>query len=221
MTFGDAEAEARLRLTEALALLNHLRTLTPPPPAQADDLLKTQRGLWLVSLYAALERGVNAIVEASLHEVSSHNTPSIRVVPAMHSLAHFPRIQSVKNCGNDSVLDNSISLFVASHGDEPIALRDNTLEKYLQNVDGSTIEWICRLFGTPVYTVIGTARGRLGNLRERRNAVAHGRETASKVGERYDIPELGRMYEIVDEELTRFRLHMEAYSTSKGYVRAA
>ncbi len=221
MNFSDAEAEARIRLTEARLILNNIRLTAPVPPVPVDDLQKAQRGLWLVCLYAALERGTNAIVEAALQEVSSHATPSASFVPAMHSIIHFPRIQAVKDCGYDSVFDNCIELFGASFGVDPIALRDNPLAKYLQNADGGTIEWICKLFGCIDYTVTGAPRARLSTLRERRNAVAHGRETAVQVGERYDLDELERLYEVVDSELMRFRLHLQSYSVSKAYVRVA
>lgn len=221
MTFADAEAEARLRLAEALILLNHLRQIAPAAPAPLDDLQKAQRGLWLVALYAALERGVNAIVEATLHEVSSHQTRSVDFKPAMHSIIHFPSVQSVKDCAPKTILDKSVILFQNSFSPDPVAIANNPLANYLQNVDGGTIEWVCNLFGAAPYQIASAPRNRLSILRERRNAVAHGRETASQVGERYDLIEMARLYEAVDSELISFRLHMETYSVGKGYVRVA
>lgn len=219
MSFADAEADMRERLTEALALLNHLRSIAPKDLTPLDDLQKAQRGLWLVSLYAAFERGANAVVEAALLEVSSHGTKSIECTPAIHSILHFPRIQSVKDCGHSKIMDSSIKLFDASLGNDPVFVTDNPLADYLTNVDGSTLTWVCTLFGTSIYLVEGANRGRLSTLRERRNAVAHGREAASKVGERYDLEEMTKLYEAVDAELTRFRMHMEDYCVGRHYVR--
>lgn len=219
MSFADAAAETRERFTEALALANHLRSIAPQDLTPLDDIQKTQRGLWLVSLYAAFERGTNAIVEASLSEISSHGTKSIDCTPALHSIIHFPRVQSVKDCGYAKLLDSSIRLFDASLGSTPANVQDNPLADYLQNVDGGTLEWVCTLFGTPAYSITGANRGRISNLRERRNAVAHGRESASKVGERYTLDEMMNVYQAADSELTRFHLHMESYCTGKLYVR--
>jgi hypothetical protein len=219
VSFAEAEAESRERLTESLSMLNHLRNIAPSDRTPLDDLQKAQRGLWLVSLYAALERGTNAVVEAALTEVSSHGTRNIDCIPAIHSIIQFPNIQSLKDCGYNRVFDSSVRLFDSSFGHSPVNILDNPLAEYLQNIDGNTLIWICGIFGTSAYVMEGSNRGRLTNLRERRNAVAHGREAASKVGERYNLEEMARLYEAVDAELTRFRLHMADYCEGKHYVR--
>lgn len=219
MRFAEAESEARERLTETLALLNNLRSIAPQDLTPLDDLQKAQRGLWLVSLYAAFECGANAVVDAALAEVSSHGTRSIDCTPAIHSIIQFPNIQSLKACGYPRIFDSSVKLFDVSFGSDPVSVVDNPLSEHLQNVDGSTLAWVCTLFGTPTYTIEGANRGRLSTLRERRNAVAHGREAASTVGERYSLDEMARLYQAVDVELARFRLHMEDYCVRKGYVR--
>ena len=221
MNFPNAEEEMRERLTEAASLLSHLRATAPAAMTPLDDLQKAQRGLWLVSVYAAFERGANAVVEAALEDISNHGPKSIESVPPIHALFHFPRVQSVKDCGYANVFESSISMFQASLSDAPLRTKDNPLAKYLQNVDGSTLEWVCLLFGALPYSVTGANRGRLNTLRERRNAVAHGRESASKVGEPYSLNELQNVYDAADAELLRFKLHMEAYCNQRLYIRAA
>ncbi len=221
MNFATAEEEMRERLTEAAAMLNHLRATAPPAMTPLDEIQKAQRGLWLVVIYAAFERGTNAIVEAALEEISNHGPSSIQAVAPLHAIFHFPRIQSVKDCGYSSVFESSISLFEGSLSNLPMKVTDNPLAKYLQNVDGKTLEWACSLFGAVPYSVTGANRGRLATLRERRNAVAHGREPASQVGEPYTLDELQKVYDAADAELLRFKLHMETYCNSRSYIRAA
>jgi len=221
MNFANAEEEIRERLTEAAALLNHLRAIAPSAMTPLDDLQKAQRGLWLVSVYAAFERGANAIVEAALEEISRQGPKSIDSVAPLHAVFHFPRVQSVKDCAYSNVFESSIAMFQNSLSDAPMKVTDNPLAKYLQNVDGGTLEWVCSLFGALPYSVTGANRGRLNTLRERRNAVAHGRESASKVGEPYRLDEMQNVYDAADSELFRFKLHMEAYCNGKLYIRAA
>ncbi|WP_146111972.1 HEPN domain-containing protein [Brevundimonas vesicularis] len=221
MNFATAEEEMRERLTEAAALLNHLRAIAPPILTPLDDIQKAQRGLWLVAVYAAFERGTNAVVEAALEHISNHGPKSIESVAPLHAIFHFSRIQSVKDCGYDRVFDSSVALFQGSLSDVPMKVTDNPLAKYLQNVDGGTLEWASSLFGAVPYSVTGANRGRLATLRERRNAVAHGRESASQVGEPYSLDEMQRVYDAADSELLRFKLHMEAYCNSRLYIRAA
>ena len=221
MSFADAEVEARERLTEALLMLNHIRASSPLELTPLDDLQKAQRGLWLVALYAALERGTNALVDAALAELTSHGTRSRDCAPPLHSIVHFSMVQSLKDCGYDTVFDASVKLFEASMSQSAISIRDNPLAKSLQNVNGRTLIWLAGLFGMPRYEIEQSNLGRLNTLRERRNAVAHGRESASKVGERYGLDEMAKLYDVVDAELTRFRLELQLYCVGKGYLRRA
>jgi len=221
MSFSDAEVECRERLTESLGLLNYLRISSPDDLSPLDDIQKASRGLWLVSLYAALERSVNAIVDAGIREISSHGTEHGRCVPPIHSILQFSYIQSVKDCKYEKALDQAVRLFESSMGTEVVFLADNPLSNYLKNVDGSTISWICSLFGTDPYIFSASTVGKLKNLRERRNAVAHGRESASQVGQRFNIEDLAALYSLVDEEVVRFRLHLADYCSNRKYIRAA
>jgi hypothetical protein len=219
MIFKESEKEIRERLAETFSLLSHLRSIAPKDLTPLDDLQKTLRGLWIVSLYAAFERAANSIVEAALIEISSHGSKSIECFPPIHSIFHYAKVQSLKDCSNKRIFDTSIKLFSAALGDDPILLSDNPLAERLQNVDTSTLKWVSELFGAPEFLPDGSHIGRLSTLRERRNAVAHGRESASKVGERYTLAELDQLYVAADTEATRFRLHLEAFCTTKGYLR--
>ena len=89
----------------------------------------------------------------------------------------------------------------------------------LQNVDMGTVMKVKSYFGTTTYKVEQENAGRLNNLRERRNAVAHGHESASQVGARYTYPELRKLYEVADLESTRFHLHMKEYCEARKYMR--
>jgi len=217
--FADAEAEIRSRFAEAAAIINHLRSIAPPVPSPVDDMQKSLRALCLVSIYAAFERGVNAVVEAALGELTQQGIRSVDYIPSMHSVVHYSRLQSVKDSGSNRMMDVSCALFEASFSENVVEIVDNPFAEKLQNVDGGTLVWISQIFGFTGFAVAQPNHGRLGTLRERRNAVAHGREAGSRVGERYNVDELGRVYEAADQELTRFLLTMQEHCDNRRYVR--
>jgi hypothetical protein len=219
MSFEDAEADARQRFAESSALLNHIRAIAPADGRPVDDLQKAQRGLWLVSIYAAVERGTNAVVEATISDISSQSQRSIDCASPVHSIFHYSKIQSIRDCSNNRLIDSSVALFRASFGNGPMVLSENPIADRLQNVDASTMEWLASVFGAPTFVVSRANVGRLSNLRERRNAVAHGREAASEAGQRFNIDELSTVYAAADEVLTAFRLHMQEFCVLKGYLR--
>jgi hypothetical protein len=81
------------------------------------------------------------------------------------------------------------------------------------------MQWVLRLFGAPEMVVPQASLGRTNALRERRNAVAHGRESAAKVGERYTISELENIYQAADEIVTSFTLSLKDHCVAKRFLR--
>jgi len=219
MTFDEADDETRSRLAESTTFLAHLRSIAPRDLSPIDDLQKALRAHWLVSLYAAVERGVNAIVEASLSEIALAAPEHERCVPPLHSIIQYSKIQAVRDCANRRLFDSSVDLFVSAFSADSVVFDENPLSERLQNVDGGTIHWVMSLFGVPLPPIPASNLGRLSNLRERRNAVAHGRESAVKVGERFSLDELATLYRVADEELARMSLAMRDFCTGSLYLR--
>lgn len=217
MRFETAELEVRERFAEANSLLNYLRTISPPPLHPADANIKALRGLWLVSMYAAIERSVNIITDTAIAVISSNNVISKNCFPSLHSIFHFDKVMSINDCGKGKIFDKSSMLFEASLSTKVLFLKENPLSESLQNVDAGTISWVLRLFGAPDITPSSASSGRINALRERRNSVAHGRESASKVGERYTLEELSNIYKAADEIVLQFFYNLKEYCDDKKY----
>lgn len=221
MNFEPARAEMRERFSESLSLLNYIRRNSPTGLAPLDDIQKTMRGLWIVSLYAAFERSTNTIVETALGNLLLAKSRTVDHLPSVHSILHHRKIQSLKNAGWANVIDKSITLFDSVFSETAPENFDNPLADKLQNVDGKTLEWTANVFGISNFTVDAIKLGRLNNLRERRNAVSHGRESASEVGQRFTLQEMNAIYNAADEVSTQFLLAMENHCRQQGYLRVA
>ena len=219
MSFENAQIEVRDRFSEANSLLAFLRANGPAPLQPTSENIKSLKGLWLVSIYSAVERSVNSVMEAALEVISNHNNKSIDCIPSLHSIFHFSGIKSIRECARNKIFDKSTFLFEATHSDTVMKVIDNPLAESLQNVDATTISWILGLFGAPNISVSASSIGRVNALRERRNAVAHGRESASEVGERYTIQELENIYNASDEIITAFFLNLSDYCTNQYYLK--
>lgn len=219
MSFEVARREMRARFAEAFSLLVHLREISPAPLTPSNDIIKSLRGLWLVSIYGAIERSVNAATEAAITTITNHQPKSIDCRPPLHTIFHFSRIQPLNGCSRRDMFTKSKELLEVSHGDSPLALNDNPLSENLQNVDVRTMSWVLSLFGAPEMKVNPASAGRINTLRERRNALAHGREGAAQVGETYELNELENIYKAADEVVTAFLETLDQHCTEKGYRR--
>lgn len=219
MSFENANIEIRDRFSEANSLLVFLNENGPQPLQPTSNNIKSLKGLWLVSIYSAVERSVNTTIEAALEVISSHGNRSIDCIASLHSIFHFNRVRSLNECGKNKLFDKSISLFEDALSESAIKVTDNPLAESLQNVDANTISWVLGLFGAPNISVPPASIGRVNALRERRNAVAHGRESASEVGERYTIDELTNIYNASDEVITSFLLNLSEHCINQNYLK--
>lgn len=218
MSFENAQVEIRDRFTEAGALLFFLRENGPAPLQPTSNHIKSLKGLWLVSIYSAVERSVNTTIEAALEVISGHENKSIDCIPSLHSIFHFNGVRSLNECGKNKIFEKSALLFKDIFSEAVMKVIDNPLAESLQNVDASTMSWALGLFGAPNLSVSPASIGRVNALRERRNAVAHGRESASEVGERYTIEELGNIYQAADEVITAFFINLSEHCTKQHYL---
>lgn len=218
MSFPDAKNEARERFNEARSLLSELRKIAPTNLIPVPQIQKSQRGLWLVSLYAAVERSVNVAVEAAISDISTNSVESKNAVASVHSIFHFSKIKSLRDCSRNAVFDRSVDLFEASSSTNLLELHENPLAESLQNVDGNTMSWVLKLFGAPETSPAPASLGRTKTLRERRNAVAHGRESAAQVGERYTIQELSNYYDAADEVTNAFISTLSTHCMARNYA---
>lgn len=218
MSFADTLDEARERFSEALQMLNLLTAMEGNRVGPATNTDKSLKGLALILIYAAVERAVNSTVEQAIYEISSHSTPSASCAPAVLSIFHYSKIQAVKDCTYDNTIPKAAALISSAFSRDPISMAQNPLALMLQNVDANTMHSVAEFFGIRGYIIPKGSAGRLNNLRARRNAIAHGRESASSAGERFTIAELNNVYNCADTEITRFVDAVRAHCEGRLYI---
>ncbi|MBP2304472.1 hypothetical protein GBZ48_20595 [Azospirillum melinis] len=219
MILQQSYLEIRQHFTETLQLLNHLESTDAGKVVEITSPQNALKGLFLVALYGSFERATNAIVEEALSEINSHSASSALCDPAIFTVFHHSLIQSLRSCSGDNLFEKSYDLFTEINSENKIFVRSNPIAKMLMNVDGATLIDVTRYFGIGNYQIDKSSLGRLNNLRERRNAVAHGRESAATAGERFKYPELRRVYEIADKEITRFHAVISNQCEERLYLK--
>lgn len=218
MNFDDVTAEARERFVEAGLIINHLAEQEAEEDAKKSVAFMALKGHALVSIYGAVERGVNSTVEAALDTITGQGVASSRCSPNVLSIFHYPQIQSVRSCGAENTIEKASDLLFQVKANEPMLRRVNPFSDRLKNVDGSSMIFVAQRFGVAGYEIELGVLGRLNNLRERRNAVAHGREAASEVGSRFKVTDLRSMLNKADGEIFRFIEVMRRHCEGKAFL---
>lgn len=160
--------------------------------AKATLATATCRGLLFVELYGTYEYTVTRVVQAALDTMRRESLSYGDMRRSVLAVVLDAQFDSAAKSGRDRLWEQRMALLEAVDDDGPPAeFRDDVFPS-----DGS--HYRVRQLAT-IWQVLGIASpvvpdgrfvGRINELVENRNAIAHGRRTAREVGGRYTISEM-------------------------------
>lgn len=222
MSFTIVRNSARNRFNENYLYLNYLTSLEPNNnPLEPVTLeVKIMKGLFQVHLYSSLEKTVNELIEKTLVYISQNKVQNIHYSLPFNTIALVHRLKSFKNCGYKNFFDKAIDIFAAMNDTDISQIDETVFSTSLQNIWTNTIIEVTKCFGINDFNIPAQVRTTIDELVEKRNAVAHGRETASVVGERFRVDVMRKKmntianfaYELIDT--------FEEYYTNKDFLKS-
>lgn len=184
MPFSTIRAKVRERFSEVLFNLAHIESSEPRNPTEATlPFVKIQRGLYYVHLYSVLERTVNEVVEHAILSIKSNNIRNKHFEAVLNVISLNPKMQAFKSCGYKDYIKKSIAVFTCIDSDDCYELHNTIFSQNLQNIWFKTIQELLAAFGIAPLVIDPRIRYTVDEIAEKRNAVAHGRETPLVVGE--------------------------------------
>jgi hypothetical protein len=220
MSFADIKLKARNRFNETQIYLNHIISLEPQNPADSPSIeLKILRGLFQVQLYASLEKTINDIVEYSLSNIASRRVKNSHFNISFNTVSLADKLKSLKDSGYSSFFPKAIELFFEISNPTVHPINEALFAKSLQNIWAKTIEETIGAFGIKNYSIGVRERSTINELVEKRNAVAHGRESASTIGERQRADVLRRKMDIIVIFTYEIIDLFESYCSNKDFLK--
>lgn len=173
------------RLSEARALLECVKQQEPDEgiPNLPTALSLTLRGLFYVSVYGAIEYAVTHGTQAFINNLCSLSVNTKHLEQSLYAIALDSQLTSARDSGEKKKWESRRAIFKSMETGGICAIPDTVFGTYLHNVHPKTIEEIFSCLG--VQKPVTSAESEIGYLREiteKRNAVAHGRETAGDAG---------------------------------------
>jgi len=220
MSFINIRTKARGRFSEVLTYLNYITSIEPenirdPAPLE----VKIMRGLFQVHLYSALEKTINELIENTLFYINSNNIKSLHYAHTFKSIALLNKLKSFRDCKYDNFFNKAIEIFSEMESQNILLISKTAFSSNLQNVWTKTIIEIINVFGIKGFTIDPITRTIIDELVERRNAVAHGRESASVVGERFRTDVLRNRYATVVQFADQLVDAFETFYNSKQFLK--
>lgn len=189
---SSARKSATVRINEVRVLLECIKRQEPSNPQETDtqDVL-ILRGLYYVHLYAAFEYSVNQGIQSFLQVVTTFKVKTTHLDLSLFSVALDGELTSLKNIGEKNKWQRRLEVFNRQNSQDELILSDMVFGDYLQNVWFKNLQQVfnCLNISSPV---VPNPRFVffIDEIVEKRNKVAHGRESPAVVGRGTRTPDL-------------------------------
>lgn len=220
MPFGSVKASARARFSDVRVHLEFIESLEPRSPSeQASIQVKLLRGLFYVHLYSALEKTVNECVEQALLLIGSQGIENRHYQYRFNVVSLYGRMQAFKDAGYRSFFSKSVDIFSALDSSEVSKIDNTIFSASLQNVWFKALDEVFQCFGMSEFSVDPRLKTSVNEVVDKRNAVAHGRESAIYVGERHRSDTLRARTQDIQLVTDKFVDGLESYVLALEHVK--
>lgn len=221
MSLGTVRTNTGARFNEVQVYLNYLGSeeskvvalLTTPIE------LNVMKGLFFVLLYGAFEKTLTEAVQRTIILISGKNVQNKHYQFCFNSISLRSSVSSLKDCSYKKVIPNSVDLFEQVGSSDVNVLNETVFTDSLQNTWIKTIEEVRLAFGLGNITLDGRDRAAIDELVDKRNAIAHGRESAGFVGSRYNTVDLRTRMNLVQSFAHELIDDFENYYFDKKYLK--
>ena len=215
--FQTARTEISARLLVNRQVLALVRTFERSKSLEAAAC----KGLAFVHLYGIYEYAVHSAVQALLAAIRADNLCPRDLHHNSLTLVLNPAFSSASSAGRSRAWKQRLELVASLESIIPLQSLDDTLfPSDGSNYRVAQLETIWSVFGITV-PVVPEPRlvGRIEELVENRNAIAHGRRTPEEVGGRYSTAEIEKTADDIEKIGSYFVTELERHYNAGGVRR--
>ncbi len=217
MPFSIVRENSRERFGEVFVNLAYIKSIEPDGEASIE--VKILRGLFYVHLYSALERAVNETIEQTILLIKNGSVKNRHFENSFNVISLNSKMQGFKECGYKNYFSKSAEVFESLDSDNSFDLNNTIFSENLQNIWYKTLQETIRSFGATQILIAPRVILTINEVVEKRNAVAHGRETPVAVGERHRSDILRTKAQEIHMVVEQFVHTFEDYVLNKKYIK--
>lgn len=216
MPFSIVRSNSRERFSEVLVNLAFIELQEGDGAASIE--VKILRGLFYVHLYSALEKAVNETIEQTILLVKNESVKNKHYENSFNVISLNSKMQGFKQCSYKNYFSKSAEVFESLVSEDSFDLNNTLFSENLQNIWYKTLQETVRSFGANQISIDPRVRLTIDEVVEKRNAVAHGRETPVSVGERHRADILRTKTQEIQLVVEQFISTFEEYMLNKKYI---
>lgn len=214
---------ANLRLAEVQRILAHTKKLEAVALAESDSVnaenAATIRGLFYVHLYGALEYSISLGVQVLLQEISKLSVPYCELEYLLHAVALDDLFRSLSDPGLKAKWEKRRELLRRQASAEQCVLNDTLFQDQLQNIWYETLRSIFAnlcIQGDPVPEK--RMIGYIDEIVEKRNEIAHGRQSAHAIGRQITSKDLNDRLDVITKVVNHVVAAFDDLLESRKFV---
>ena len=176
------------------------------------------KGLFFVHLYGVYEFTIVSALRRSLQIINDAGIKHLECQPSLLSLALNAECDSLAGAGRGK-WERRRELFNRLRSTAPMVMTDSLVPTDGRNCRYAHLEGIWKTLNIrePILPRM-SLRGRIEELVEKRNAIAHGQESPSAVGARFTFSDLSVRFNDINEVCTYIVETFESYLTNRHYL---
>lgn len=216
----SVSASSTTRLREVHFFLRMIQAMSGSPRTSLSTEVTSAKGLFFVHLYGAYEHTIALAVQQVLEIINGMGHRVTEFKPTMLSIVLHNKCNSMTDVGPNKMREKRWDLFQQLSSSVVVdSINTTALPTGSGNLKHQQLQtiWTSLCVTSPTVprpSFIGT----LGELVENRNALAHGRESATVVGRRYTATDLQAKYDDISELCTYAIQSLEAYLDNKDFL---
>ncbi|WP_426211658.1 HEPN domain-containing protein [Pseudomonas sp. TWR2-1-1] len=213
---------ANSRLAEARELLVNIKNEEPQEgvPRPPTPLSSALRGLMYVSLYGAIEYAVTHGVQCFINHMCGLKVSTKHLESSLYSIALNSQLESARGGAERRKWEARRAIFVGVDSEIVCSIPDTVFGGFLHNVYPKTVLeiFLCLGISKPA-TISESEIGYLNEITEKRNAVAHGRETATEAGKGLSVKDLELRLSVLYSACSYFLDVIEEHALELRFVK--
>lgn len=219
MILNSVSEESQDRIRQALHQLSIIETMEGMGPTVSDENIKVQKGLIFVSMYAAIEYTLTACVSAFLSEIQNERKNQNEYKKYILCASLHAEFNALTDGGVRNSWSKRVRFMDKLKSTDPAFFDATIFPSDGTNISYDQIEMVWKILHLPDPILPDEVHDwMLKELKDHRNAIAHGRETAAAIGSRFTFSVLkSRLREV--EVLCGHLVHsFESHLINKGYL---
>jgi len=208
------------RVDESRKILSLIKKLESTSPLEPDEReVVILRGMFYVCLYSVLEFTLQNVVQYACQLISDKYIPLSCLSNSFHSVALDSEFKSNRDVNEKKVIAKRLELLEKKTSSEVRSIDSALLSMYLQSVDSKVIRLVFRCFCiAPDFSAVNRELLYVTEVKDKRNSVSHGRESAYLVGKSTRFADLQIRFDAIQTIINFIIDKFEISLKNKDYI---